>query len=243
MCEAEAPALRSLLERMRELAPTIKGVETHFSEEALPAPAWLGVAYTPFDSLVLYTLVHDTKPKRFVEIGSGATTAMARRAALNAGHDMHITSIDPKPRASIDAICDVVIRDGLETLADLSVFDELEAGDIVFLDGSHRAFMNSDVTVFFIDVLPRLKPGVVVHVHDILLPWDYPSDMKHWHWNEAYMLAVYLMGARDRVSLIAPTAFMALGASLAALSEAPYVDLPDNRGWRFGGAMWFTHTA
>jgi hypothetical protein len=77
--------------------------------------------------------------------------------------------LDPEPRAQIDALCDTSIRRRLED-CDLSMFDQLEAGDILFFDGSHRVFTNSDVTVFFLELMPRLKPGVIVHIHDIFLP-------------------------------------------------------------------------
>jgi hypothetical protein len=65
--------------------------------------------------------------------------------------------------------------------------------------------MNSDVTVYFIDVLPRIKPGVTMHIHDILLPWDYPESSKSWYWNEQYMLAVYMMASKATLCPMLPT--------------------------------------
>ena len=121
---------------------------------------------------------------------------------------------------------------------------QLEAGDILFFDGSHRAFMNSDVTVFFIDVLPRIKPGVIVHIHDIALPWDYGEFFKNWYWNETYMLAVYMMGHKHRIKPIAPTAFICRDVAFEAELVGPLIDLGRyNDGWKGGGAMWFTHTS
>jgi hypothetical protein len=63
----------------------------------------------------------------------------------------------------------------------VAIFDRLQAGDVLFLDGLHRGFMNSDVTGFMLDVLPRLRPGVLVYVHDIPLPWDYPDMFTDWY--------------------------------------------------------------
>src|ERR1700733_3021445 len=97
-------------------------------------------------------------PARYMEIGSGYSTRFARHAIQTVGLSTVIASLDPKPRAGIDALCDTVIRRRLEE-ADLAVFDQLEAGDILFFDGTHRALTNSDVTVFFLELLPRLKPG------------------------------------------------------------------------------------
>ncbi len=124
------------------------------------------------------------------------TTYFARQSVKDSNLKTKIISIDPAPRRKIDAICDEVIRDGRET-CDLSIFDCLEEGDILFFDGSHRSFINSDVTVFFIDILPRLKLGVFIPLHDIFLPWDYPDSFKCWYWNEQYLLAVYLMCSKD----------------------------------------------
>jgi hypothetical protein len=211
-------------------------------DHAHPEAAWIGVPFAPFDTAALYTLVGHYRPRLYLEIGSGISTAFARRAIRDHGLGTRIVSIDPEPRASIDAICDEVVRDGLET-CDLKLFDALAPGDILFLDGSHRVFMNSDVTVFMIDILPRLKPGVIVHVHDITLPWDYPDMFVNWYWSEAYILAAYLIGARDRLKPVLPTAWICRMPQFSQWFDRPLVDLdPFNDGWRGGGSMWFTHT-
>jgi hypothetical protein len=91
------------------------------------------------------------------------------------GLETSITSVDPEPRREVDALCQHTIRRPLEEV-DVAVFDNLQPGDIVFMDGSHRVFTNSDSTVFFLDILPRLGDGVVVGIHDIFLPFDYPPN-------------------------------------------------------------------
>lgn len=209
------------------------------------APAWVGGPIAAFDSLALYAMIRKYRPGTYLEIGSGMTTCFARQAVRDGGLTTKVVSIDPQPRVEIDAICDQVLRKGLET-CDLSVFDKLEAGDILFFDGSHRSFMNSDVTVFFIDVLPRIKVGVIVHLHDITLPWDYSDGFKHWYWNEQYLLAVYLMCSMDRLTPLFPTAFVCNHPALRAHFERPFIDLGSpkmNEGWSGGGSMWFTKTA
>jgi hypothetical protein len=101
---------------------------------------------------------------------------MFARYAIRSGNlKTTISSIDPNPRADINKLCDHVFRANMEQF-DPKLFQELEAGDILFFDGSHRIFSNTDVTVFFLEVLPRLKPGVLVHIHDIFLP-AIPSDL------------------------------------------------------------------
>jgi len=158
-------------------------VEPSWSNEFLP---WL-------DAAALYAFLRDRDPARYVEIGSGNSTRFAARARKDGGLKTHFTSIDPAPRAEIDTLCDTVIRCPLEG-ADLSVFAELSAGDVVFLDGSHRVFMNNDVVTFFLEVLPALAPGVLVGIHDIYLPFDYPSEIAGRYYSEQYMLAAYLLG-------------------------------------------------
>ena len=226
------------LRAMRQETPHMIDVPLEFREENLPQPAWQGVPYNPFDSVALYTMIKRMKPKRYVEIGSGITTCFARRAISDGGLGTVLTSIDPQPRASIDGICDHVVREGLEMM-DIAYFDALEADDILFFDGSHRSFMNSDVTVFFIDVLPRIKPGVIVHIHDIALPWDYDPMFVNWYWNEQYILAVYLMGNLDRVDVMLPTAWICRQMAQDAFFSDPGVEIGGRDNWLGGGAMWF----
>lgn len=238
-----ASMYREFIGLMRQHANELAEVPLEFHESQLPMPAWHGAAYAPFDALALYTIMATGKPKRYMEIGSGITTCWAHFAKRKAGLDTRIISIDPEPRASIDAICDEVIRDGLET-CDPSIVDQLEAGDILFFDGTHRSFMNSDVTVFFIDILPRLNPGVLIHIHDIHLPYDYPEWAKPWYWNEQYMLAVYMMAAKDRIDPVLPTGFICRDAAFEDDLAQPLRDLGAfNNGWLHGGSMWFTHRA
>jgi predicted O-methyltransferase YrrM len=237
---AHAAEYHALIGEIRASAQALNGIPVEFDPARLPDPAWHGVPYAPFDAATLYTMIRTHRPCVYLEIGSGITTCFAHRAIRDSGLSTRIVSIDPEPRAQIDSICDSVIRAGLET-CDLEVFARLQANDIVFFDGSHRSFMNSDVTVFFIDVLPLLDPGVIVHIHDIMLPYDYPDWSKNWYWNEQYLLAVYLMGHMARLAPLAPTAFICRDAEFAAELREPMLDLgPYNDGWLGGGAMWFT---
>ena len=89
--------------------------------------------------------------------------------------------------------------------ASLELFDSLDAGDICFFDGSHVSRAGSDVVWFFFDVVPRLKPGVVIHVHDIFWPADYPDDWifeRGQTWNEQYVLQAFLMYNSDFAPMV-----------------------------------------
>ncbi|GAA2903921.1 hypothetical protein GCM10010517_69930 [Streptosporangium fragile] len=181
-------------------------------------PYWDNGWLPPLDALALYGFLVESAPRRYVEIGSGNSTKFARRAVDDHGLRTHITSIDPAPRAHVDALCDASIRSPLERV-DPEVFADLEAGDIVFLDGSHRVFMGSDVTVFFFEILPRLRPGVLVQLHDVLLPRDYPPEWRWRHYSEQYLLAAFLLADPARFDVELPNAFIDGDERLRGLVE------------------------
>jgi predicted O-methyltransferase YrrM len=170
-------------------------------------PYWDNGWLPALDALGLYGLLAERNPKRYLEIGSGNSTKFARRAIDDHELRTTVTSIDPVPRAPVDALCDTVIRDRLEDVA-VEVFAGLEADDIVFLDGSHRVLMGSDVTVFFLEILPLLRPGVLVHLHDILLPRDYPPEWRYRYYSEQYLLAAFLLADPTRFDVVLPNAFI-----------------------------------
>jgi hypothetical protein len=226
---------------MAALNPFFAKIDRKFSYKRPSEPGWIGGPINALDAALLYYFVTTLKPRTYLEVGSGVTTLFAARAKRDHRLATRIISIDPEPRSEVDAVCDEVIRSGLET-TDLSVFSGLQPGDIVFIDGSHRSFMNSDVTVFMLDVLPLLKPGIVIHFHDIHLPFDYPDMFSSWYWNEQYILAAYLLAAGDKVKILMPSRFM---SDSAELKQAISSILKDWTGppeaWLSGGSLWFSH--
>ena len=160
-------------------------------------PCWINGWLPALDSVSLYAFLVLNKPAHYVEVGSGNSTKFARRAITDHGLPTQIISIDPNPRADINEICDRTIREPAERVP-VDVFDILGPNDILFIDSSHRVLMNSDVTALFLDVLPRLKPGVLVEVHDVTLPYDYPVAWTERYYSEQYLLAAYLL-ARGRM--------------------------------------------
>jgi len=194
------------LDRFLELTPQLTRIPVR-GAWAGTEPYWDNGWLPAADSLALYGLLAETNPGRYVEIGSGNSTKFVRRAIDDHGLRTRVTSIDPTPRASVDPLCDVVVRSPLEQ-ADPELFAGLDAGDMVFLDGSHRVFMGSDVTVFFFEILPRLRPGVLVHVHDILLPRDYPPEWRWRYYSEQYLLAAFLLANPTLFDVELPNAFI-----------------------------------
>lgn len=231
----------SLISELRTLVPFLRRINPNYSWETAQEPGWIGPPINAIDLAYLYYFVWKYRPSTYLEIGSGSTTSFVRRAITDHSLATRIVSIDPEPRSRIDAICDEVLRDGLETLSSLQIFADLQPGDILSMDGSHRCFMNSDVTVFFLDVLPLLKPGVIIHIHDIVLPYDYPEMFTNWYWNEQYVLAAYLMGMADRIQVLMPSAFVSATPGLNELLLPPLVDIGPPDSWLYGGSFWFTH--
>lgn len=201
-------------------------------------PYWDNGWLPPLDALALYGLLAEHRPRRYVEVGSGNSTRFARRAITDHALPATITSIDPAPRASIDALCDTVVRRPLQD-ADLSVFADLGPGDIVFLDGSHRVLMGSDVTVFFFEVLPLLRPGVLVHLHDIFLPDDYPPQWRWRYYSEQYLLAAFLLADQGALDIELPNAFVAGDAGLSA-TVTPLWNGIGVRQHYLPGSFWMT---
>jgi hypothetical protein len=156
---------------------------------------------------------------------------------VDQGLDLHITSIDPDPRVEVDAVCDEVVRSPLEE-APLEVFDRLQPGDVLFVDSSHRVIMNSVVTVIFLDILPRLRPGVLVHFHDVWLPYDYPERWKHWYFTEQYMLGAVLLAAPQRYRILLPNMFVSVHPELSRALDGLWRDLDLADCPSHGGSLW-----
>lgn len=193
----------ALLERHREaFAALLDELEPHLASphlEAVPVdaagsgePYWDNGYFSFIDARVAYALTVSTRPRRIVEIGSGHSTRFFRKAIDDAGLECTLTAIDPSPRAAVEGVAHELVRHGLLEV-DLGRFTALQAGDVLFLDGSHLVFNGTDATRFFLEILPELAPGVVVHVHDVCLPYEYGELFTERLYGEQYLLACLLM--------------------------------------------------
>ena len=209
--------------------------------DASDQPHWINGWIPGLDGLALYAFTALRRPAIYLEVGSGNSTRFVRRAIRDLGLATRIVSIDPEPRAEVNAICDDVIRQPLEDV-DVAVFDRLAAGDVVYVDGSHRCFQNSDATVILTEILPRLAPGVLVGVHDIFLPDDYPPEWNHRLYSEQYLLAAFLLGGHKGYQVVLPAWYVSQEPSLAGI-VAPLFDRPGLEAVeRHGDAFWFQRT-
>lgn len=195
------------IEQLFELEEKFSSEYNKFNDSPGSGPHSFGLnnpAFGPGDAEAYYSLLRHLKPRKVVEIGCGFSTLVASMAIQKNGEE--------DPRFSCDYLCiepylpdyldplplgiSRVLRKGVQSVP-LSVFEDLEAGDVLFIDSTHVVAIGSDVVYEYLEILPRLKPGVFVHIHDIFLPLDYPCEWMtsaRFFWNEQYLLQAYLLG-------------------------------------------------
>ena len=185
LLEEVFPAFRAEYEQFPP-GPTNLAHEFHFNNGM----------FDGLDALVLYCMVRQLKPNLILEAGSGFSSRLSARAALRNGNT-RLVCIEPYPseilKAGFAGMSELIEKNVQEV--GLDVFQQLDARDILFIDTSHTVKCGGEVNYFFLEVIPRLKPGVVVHVHDIFFPGDYPRHwIKDWHifWNEQYLVQSFL---------------------------------------------------
>ena len=184
-------------DRQLELLDELKRYKAEYEADWIQGPAF----GTP-DADMLWAMVRRQRPKRVIEVGTGTSTtiiagALAQNLADDPGRTCEFYSIDPYPNEALLAGIpggSRVVKSPVQDVA-LADFEKLERGDILFVDSSHVVAIGSDVTFEILEILPRLAPGVVIHFHDIHLPYEYRRDWvmeKFVFWNEAYLLQAFL---------------------------------------------------
>jgi len=224
------PALRPLFERAEpQFAEVLAGIESHAgslrSILKSAGPARFDQSWFPrLDAAAAYALVRREKPRRIVEVGSGHSTRFMAQAVRDGGLPTRIICIDPAPRASLGRL-DVEHRQMLLQEADPALFETLSAGDILFIDSSHIAMPGTDVDRLFLDVLPRLGSGTLVHVHDIALPFRYPEAWAWRSYNEQALVGALLQGQGYELVFASHYVARKQGAALSGgiLSELPLI--------------------
>jgi Methyltransferase domain len=226
------------LELLREQFPKFRDEYECFPTEPLGDEARFYLTNGLFDgtdALVAYCMIRHFQPRLIIEIGSGFSSLLAREAIVN-GSCSRLLCIEPFPRDFLrqqfpgaDALVQKNVQD-----VDLAFFSQLASGDILFIDSSHTVKIGGDVNYLFLEVLPRLNPGVIVHVHDISFPFDY---RRKWvvdqlrFWNEQYLLQAFLAFNSEFEVLMANNylAEYYLDDLKAAFPNSP---------WWGGGSFW-----
>lgn len=165
-----------------------------------------GPGYTELDAYVLYMMIRAIKPKRYFEVGSGLSTYYSNLAAkknATEGNPIKIKCIEPFPFEQLSSIEHIeIIQDEVQNVKK-TFFSELESNDVLFIDSSHVIKIDGDVPFLFLEILPLLNKGIIVHIHDIPFPFNTPYPAKQWvtdspyawpmYWNEAMLLQAFLM--------------------------------------------------
>jgi len=184
---------------------------------------WENPMFSPFDTMAAYTVVRDAAPARVLEIGSGSSTLALVQAVKDAGGTGAVTCIDPAPRRSISDL-EVNLHQRVLSHDDIALVDAFVENDVLFIDSSHIMLPGMDVDLQFNRMFPRLAPGVLVHVHDIFLPDDYPANWRSRWYSEQNALIGWILSGYFEVVL--PTYYattrMAPGVEQAFGGFAPF---------------------
>ena len=236
--DANRDDYRKILNAAGEFRDVFLGIRDASVEKDETKPSWNNSFLPGLDIVALYTMIRLKKPVRYIEIGSGNSTKVAFKAIRDGQLPTAITSIDPFPRAAIDSLADKVMRIPVETMDDFSLFRELESGDILFIDNSHRALPNSDATVCFLEIIPLLKKGVIVHIHDIYLPYDYPQFMCDRFYSEQYVLASMILANPVKYRPLLPNFFISEDQELSNILSGLWNTSALHGVERHGGSFW-----
>ena len=189
-----------LLRRVGEYAPELGDIRR--GPDHRPGEyVWLNGAFGTADAYVYYGLLRELSPRRVVEVGAGASSLLLARALEKNGQDTQVTLVEPRPRWDVlgELPPGWVLHETVLQEAPPEMFRRLEAGDVLFYDGSHCSATASDVNWMLFRIMPALAPGVWIHFHDIFWPLDYPPEWilhEGLTWNEQYVLQAFLMHNR-----------------------------------------------
>jgi hypothetical protein len=182
-----------------DLAPHISGLAWATDVAGGHAYEPSNDSYPLADARVLYAMVRHLRPSRIVELGSGQTTRVIAQACRENARDRspaRLRAFDPFPTAIDDSLPGLgeLVRTKAQDVPD-DVFTDLQSGDVLFVDTTHTVKIGSDVNHIILRVLPLLNEGVIVHIHDIFLPYEYPRSFFAdfgLYWAEQYLLQAFL---------------------------------------------------
>jgi hypothetical protein len=173
-------------------------------------------AFVAGDAEALYSLLRYFKPRCLIEIGSGfstllASAALARNRSQDASQACRHICIEPYEMPWLERLSGLEVRRERVEDVDPAIFECLDANDVLFIDSSHVIRPRGDVVFEYLELLPTLKPGVLVHIHDIFTPRDYPAEWvieERRLWNEQYLLEAFL-SCNDRYEVVLALNYLA----------------------------------
>jgi hypothetical protein len=211
---AKKSALPGIEYNLEDQAKNLRAICTPFKKEYVgnynrqeATAANFGAGFGFIEPQALHSIIRYYKPKRIVEIGSGVSTFCSFKAIeineKEINQKSNMICIEPNPSESLKTLKEVqIIQKEIQTIP-FDVFTELKEGDLLFIDSSHTVKPASDVNYIILEILPRLRSGVIVHFHDIYLPYDYQRDLltSYFQWCETSLLRAFLIN-NDRVKII-----------------------------------------
>ena len=230
---------------MCEFERTLRRLCDPYRDEYADLSAWrqamssgAGPGYGYIESQCLHAVLRSLKPQQVIEVGSGVSTAIILDALDRNDVAHQVTCIEPYPSSwLVHNKAVTLIREPVQVL-DIEIFKTLSRNDLLFIDSTHTVKPGSDVNYLMLEVLPRLNPGVIVHFHDIYLPYDYSRDVldTFLHWQETSLLRAFLIdNSRARILLSLSLMHYDRPDVLRQVFPA-YVPEPDENGMRRGSA-------
>ena len=203
-------ALKGVEYDLKQMKTALSDLLSRYLAEFMDIPPYeqlqqvgFGPGYTAVDALTLYMMIRQLKPKRYVEVGSGLSTHYCSLAAArnaSEGHPLAITCVEPYPFEKLHTIAGInVIAKPVQDV-EVSLFEQLNSGDVLFIDSSHILRIDGDVPFLYLEVLPTLDAGVFIHIHDVPFPYNVPYPPQLWVfgqewpmlWNEAMVVQAFL---------------------------------------------------
>lgn len=190
----------------------------------------------PLDGAAIYTGISLFRPNQIIEVGSGTSTHFMMRAVADQGLSTAMTCIDPRPRTEISAL-PVTFKRRVLREEDTELAQTLDAGDIVFIDSSHILQQGIDCDILMSRIFPVLRKGVIVHLHDIFLPYAYPPAWQPYCYNEQQALIPWLITRYFDPIFASHYAYRDMAGELKAALPNLRVVTPRN-----GGSIWLRKT-
>lgn len=211
--------------------PSGRPDEYYTSNEMFPA----------LDAWVLEAMLRHLRPARLIEVGCGFSSLVTARVNREHFHGMmDVTCVDPYPSPALAQGIEGIGRVRPEKIQDtpIELFETLGRGDLLFIDTSHAVKTGGDVPWIYQEVIPRLDVGVVVHIHDMFMPGDYPQEwvLDGWGWNEVYLVRSFL-AFNSAFEVVFGVQWMEQNARNALLEAFPGLARPE-RTARSGSSLW-----
>ena len=230
-------------------------VKQHAGESELPdyreaKTLGYGPGFTEVDALVLYLMIRDLKPRHFIEIGAGLSTYIvwkAVQANQREGALCEMICVDPFAGPQLDELAGVTVDRRPVQNVNLDLYDRLDHHDVLFIDSTHVVKVDGDVPHVYLEILPRLSPGVVIHSHDIHFPYNVPHPAEQYifaekwprYWTESMLLQAFLCFNREFQVMLSTPFLRHQDEDFLARTLPGYRRLQPNDYDTHHGSLWY----